>query len=115
MTRRALVLVVALVGLAAPASGQRWNAGDRVAAAGAGVGILADCATTIAALNRGARELNPFLSERPGTAGVVEFCVWGAASTWLVADVVPRRWRRRLLWTVAAATLIVAVHNARQR
>lgn len=100
--------------LAAPVSAQQWNAGDRWALGGAGVGLWADCGTTIAGLQRGAVERNPFLSQRPGTLGVVSGCVLASVGTWAITDALPRPWRRRILWGVAILGTVNALHNLRQ-
>jgi len=110
MTRLAFVLLL----IATPAAAQSWNAGDRRAAGAAAVGIAGDCASSVVALNRGARELNPFLTARPGTFGILAGCAIGGATTWLVADALPRPWRRRLLLAIAVAGLALTFHNLRQ-
>ena len=100
--------------LQVPRSMKSWNAGDRRAAAVMLGGIAADCATTVAALNRGAVEKNPFLGSRPGTLNTVIGCALGAGVTTAVADVLPHKWRRRVLNGIGLVGMLNALHNTRQ-
>lgn len=114
MAIRRSSLLLGLGLLATPLAAQ-WNRGDRLALGAAGVGIWADCGTTIAGLHRaGVVERNPFLGQRPGTLGVVSGCLLVSVGSWALADALPRPWRRRLLWGLAIVGTANALHNLSQ-
>lgn len=92
-----------------------WQRTDYLLAGTVTATMAADCITTAQSLQRGAVERNPFLGQQPGTFGVASVCVltWGA--TMLVADALPRKYRRPLLATIAVVGLAVAIRNTTQQ
>lgn len=89
------------------------NGGDRRAYALAEVGLVADCGTTVASLQRGNVERNPFLSQRPGTFHVISTCVMTGLSTYFIGEALPRKWRRGLFYTLAIVGFMEAIRNTR--
>jgi hypothetical protein len=113
----ALVALIALLAsppLPAQAKSPSWTRGDWQLAGLATSAIAADCITTNQALRRGARELNPFLGERPGTTSLTIGCVLATGATVAIADALPRKWRKRVFVGVAVLGFGMAVWNTQQ-
>lgn len=105
--------IVALLALA-PSLHAQWRAPDYALASSATIGLAGDCGSTIAALRRGAVERNPLLTTRPGALGIVSACALTWAATMLIADELPRRYRRPLLALVTISGIFFTIRNSRR-